>query len=230
MNILGVIPARAGSKRVKNKNIRPFAGKTLTNIAIEQAMKAKLLDKIIISSDSKKILSIGKSYKNIDILNRPVEIAGDNSPAIDYMNHVVSYYESKGWSPDLLVIIQPTSPIRSGVDIDNTIKYLKKDPTADSSVSIIKLPHHVHPHKFKILKKDILKPWQVDEGHKTAQQDLPNIYIRNCAVYVFRVKNIKKGITYGKRCIGYRMNEQSGVDINDELDFKFAEYLFEKYD
>ena len=74
----------------------------------------------------------------------------------------------------------------------------------------------------------MLKPWLIDEGQKTAEIDLPDIYIRNCAVYVFKVKNLNNDITYGKKCIGYKMNPESAVDINDMLDFEFAEYFFKK--
>ena len=228
MKILGIIPARAGSKRVKDKNVRPFAGKTLTNIAIEQALEAKYLDRIIVSSDSHKVLSIAKTYKKVEALRRPSDISSDTAPAIDYMKYVINNCEKEGWSPDLVVIIQPTSPIRSGLDIDKTIECLINSKDADSSVSIVKLPHHVHPHKFKTFEKGLLKPWLIDEGQKTAEIDLPDIYIRNCAVYVFKVKNLNNDITYGKKCIGYKMNPESAVDINDMLDFEFAEYFFKK--
>lgn len=229
MNILGIIPARAGSKRVKDKNIRPFAGKTLTQLSIEQAIESKILDRIIVSSDSTEVLKIAETYKSIEGLRRPSRLATDTAPAIDYMKHAISHCETKGWDPDLVVIIQPTSPIRSGEDIDRTVDSLTKNPDADSAVSVVKLPHHVHPHKFKNLEGGLLKPWLVDEGEKTAETDLPDLYIRNCAVYVFKVKNIKNGSTYGERCVAYKMNERSGVDINDQLDFEFAEFLFKKW-
>lgn len=225
---MGIIPARAGSKRIKDKNVRPFAGTTLTHLAIEQALQAKYLDRIIISSDSKEVLRIGQAYKGVKVLERPSELATDTSPAIEYMIHAINDCVSHGWTPDILVIIQPTSPIRTGEDIDNTIDLLVKDSSVDSSVSVVKLPHMVHPHKFKVFDNEILKPWLVDEGQKTAEEDLPDVFIRNCAVYVFRVQNIKKGITYGKKCIGYKMSPESGIDINDMLDFEFAEYLVKK--
>jgi CMP-N,N'-diacetyllegionaminic acid synthase len=228
LNILGIIPARAGSKRVKDKNIRPFAGKTLTHLAIEQALEAKCLDRIIVSSDSDKVLSIAKTYKKVEVLKRPSDLASDTAPAIDYMKHAINNCETQGWNPDLVVIIQPTSPIRNGENIDNTIDILRKNIIADSAVSIVKLPHDVHPHKFKTLDAGMLKPWLFDEGQETAEKDLPEIYIRNCAVYVFKVKNLKKDITFGEKCIGYKMKSESAVDINDMLDFEFAEYLIKK--
>jgi len=228
LKILGIIPARAGSKRVKDKNIRPFAGSTLTHMAIEQALESKYLDRIVISSDSNEVLSIGQTFNGVEVLKRPIELATDTAPAIDYMKHAINHCISNGWSPDLLVIIQPTSPIRTGEDIDQTIECLMKGSSVDSSVSIVKLPHMVHPHKLKICENEILKPWLIDEGQRTAEEDLPDIFIRNCAVYVFRVENIQKDITYGEKCIGYKMSPESAVDINDMLDFEFAEYLIEK--
>ena len=186
MKIIGIIPARAGSKRVKDKNIRPFAGKTLTHLAIEQAIEAKFLDRIIVSSDSDKVLSIAEKYKKVEVLKRPKDLASDTAPAIDYMKHTINHCETQGWIPDLVVIIQPTSPIRSGIDIDKTIECFTNSKDADSAVSIVKLPHHVHPHKFKTLDAGVIKPWLVDEEQKTAEKDLPDIYIRNCAVYVFK--------------------------------------------
>ena len=228
MKILGIIPARAGSKRVKDKNIRPFSGKTLTHLAIEQALEAKHLDRIIVSSDSDKVLSIAETYKKVEALRRPSDLASDTAPAIYYMKHAFNYCETQGWTPDLVVIIQPTSPIRNGEDIDKTIDCLRKNLIADSAVSIVKLPHDVHPYKFKTLDGEVLRPWLVDEGQKTAEKDLPDIYIRNCAVYVFRVKNLRKDITYGEKCIGHKMKPESAVDINDMIDFEFAEYLFLK--
>ena len=228
MKILGIIPARAGSKRVKNKNIRPFAGTTLTNLAIEQAIESKHIDRIIVSSDSGKVLSIAETYKKVEALRRPLALASDSAPAIDYMQHAINHCETQGWAPDLVVIIQPTSPIRNGEDIDKTIDCLRKNLIADSAVSIVKLPHDVHPYKFKTLDGEVLRPWLVDEGQKTAEKDLPDIYIRNCAVYVFRVKNLRKDITYGEKCIGHKMKPESAVDINDMIDFEFAEYLFLK--
>ena len=228
MKILGIIPARAGSKRVKIKISDHLLVQHLTNLAIEQALESKYLDRIIVSSDSDKVLSIAETYKKVEALRRPLDLASDSAPAIDYMQHAINHCETQGWAPDLVVIIQPTSPIRNGEDIDKTIDCLRKNLIADSAVSIVKLPHDVHPYKFKTLDGEVLRPWLVDEGQKTAEKDLPDIYIRNCAVYVFRVKNLRKDITYGEKCIGHKMKPESAVDINDMLDFEFAEYLFLK--
>lgn len=228
IKILGIIPARAGSKRVLQKNFKPFADTTLTDLAISQALEATLLDNIVVSSDSKEVIKIAEEYEGIVTLERPSSIAQDETPAIDYMMHVISNLEQQGEQYDLVVIIQPSSPLRHGKDIDNTIHLLMNNPDASSAVSVVKLPHMVHPHKLKIMQGALLTPWLVDEKQKTAAQDLPDIYSRNCAVYVFRTENLKQGVTLGNKSVGYIMPQHTSVDINDPMEFEFAEYLHTK--
>ncbi len=223
--ILGIIPARAGSKRVPQKNFRPFAGTTLTDLAIQQALQSTLLDEIVVNSDANEVLNIAAKYEGLTILRRPDELATDESPAIDYMLHTLEFFEAQNSFFDLVVIIQPSSPLRTGNDIDATIRLLTKNKEADSAVSIVKLPHMIHPYKIKELEGNVLKPWLIDEGEKTAAHQLPELYVRNCAVYVFKTNNLRKKITYGKVSLGYLMPPETSVDINDLNDFKFAEYL-----
>jgi CMP-N,N'-diacetyllegionaminic acid synthase len=230
MKILAIIPAREGSKRVPQKNFRSFAGTTLTDLAIQQALQAKLLDRIVVNSDAQPVKEIALKYasKDIDFLERPKELATDESPAIDYMLQTLEFYEAKGEHYDLVVIIQVSSPLRNGSDIDATITLLLENQEADSAVSVVELPHMTHPHKMKTMKGHMLEPWLVDEGQKTAAHELPTIYVRNCAVYVFKANLLKQGITYGQQSLGYIMPAETSVDINDMLDFKFAEFLFEQ--
>lgn len=228
IKILGIIPAREGSKRVPQKNFRPFAGTTLTDLAIQQALDAELLNEIVVNSDSNEVLKIASQYQKIIALKRPAELATDESPAVDYMLHTIDILESQGHSYDLVVIIQPSSPLRKGKDIDATIRLLIENPEADSAVSIVKLPHMIHPHKIKELEGNVLKPWLIDEGEKTAAHQLPDLYVRNCAVYVFKVPNLKKHITYGAKSLGHLMPPETSVDINDIIEFEFAKYLYMK--
>ena len=223
--ILAIIPARAGSKRVLKKNFRSFAGSTLTDLAISQALESNLINKIAVSSDSKEIKRITSKYSDVDFIERPEELASDVSPAVDYMIHVINHYKNETF--DLIVIIQPSSPLRNGLDIDNTINLLLKSYDSDSSVSIVKLDHMIHPYKLKTLSNNILKNWLFDEKQKTAEHELPNLYVRNGAVYVFKLKNVLNKITLGEKSLGYLMPFEKSVDINSELDFKFAEFLFE---
>ncbi len=228
--ILAIIPAREGSKRVPHKNFRPFANTTLVDLAIQQAMDSKLVDKIVVNSDAPQVEEIAKKYKadGVDFLARPIELATDESPAIDYMIQTINHYQSKGILYDWIVIIQASSPLRKGKDIDATIQLLKDNKDGDSAVSVVKLPHMIHPHKLKKMNGAILEPWLVDEGQKTSAHELPDIYVRNCAVYVFKTENLLKGITFGEKSLGYLMPQETSVDINDMMDFKFADFLYQQ--
>ena len=226
IKVLAIIPAREGSKRVQRKNFRPFGGTTLTNLAIEQAKAANLIDKIVVNSDSAEVLAIAKTYAGVTGLERPHLLAQDESPAIDYMLQTINELEKNDEYFDLIVIIQPSSPLRTGADIDQTIQLLFDNYEASSAVSVVKLPHMVHPHKLKVMNGITLDPFLVNEGQATAAHELPDVYVRNCAVYIFKTENLKKGITYGHQCIGFEMPEETSVDINEMIEFNFAEYLF----
>jgi CMP-N,N'-diacetyllegionaminic acid synthase len=228
-NILGIIPARAGSKRVKNKNFRPFAESTLTDLAIQQALSSELLDAILVTSDSAEVLKIAERYEDIIPLERPEPLSTDFSPAIDYQKHALDYLKKEfNETFDWVTIIQPSSPLRCGEDIDATIELFEQHPDADSSVSVVQLQHMVHPYKLKILDSDRLLPFIIDEHEKIAANDLPEIHVRNCAVYVFKTSNIYKNIQLGDYSVGYVMPQTTSVDINTMIDFEFAEYLYRK--
>lgn len=229
LKILGIIPARAGSKRVPQKNFRPFGGTTLTDLAIQQGLKATCLDDLLVSSDSEEVLAIARKYQNVIALRRPVELSGDKAPAIDYQKHGLAYLkDTLGKTYDWVVILQPSSPLRKSADIDATVSLLKNHPEADSAVSVVALRHMVHPYKLKMMQGDRLLPFLEEEKGGTAAQDLPPVFVRNCAVYVFRVENILKEIQLGEVSVGYVMPPETFVDINEGVDFEFAEYLYLK--
>lgn len=228
MNILGIIPARAGSKRVPQKNFRPFAGTTLTDLAIQQAIQSNRLTHIALSSDSDKILELGKKQQEIICLKRPAELSTDESPAIDYVRHCLLVLEpSLNLEFDIVTIIQPSSPLRRTEDIDATIELLLRHPEADSAVSVTRVKHDVHPVKFKVMKGVELLPYLEEEEGRFSREQLPEVYVRNCAVYATWRKDLEtRADIIGKRSIGYVMPAKYSIDINDPSDFDFAEYTF----
>ncbi len=239
MNILGIIPARGGSKRVSEKNFRPFLRTTtLTDLAIRQALGSKLLTQIVLSSDSEAVLAIGQKYPQITCLRRPAEISGDDAPAIEYVRHALAELEftrpalSSRWAGHpfhVVVILQPSSPLRKSEDIDATIQLLLDNPNADSAVSVTKLDHMVHPLKLKTLDGNELKPFLEDEAGRFAAQNLPEIYVRNCAVYAtWRTDLETRPDVIGQKSLAYLMPRERSVDINDWVDFDFAAYLYKK--
>ncbi len=229
MNILAIIPARAGSKRVPKKNFRPFAGTTLTDLAIQQALDATLLTHITLSSDSAEIRATAEKYPIIHYLDRPAEISGDDAPAIEYVRHALTSLENNALRFDVVVILQPSSPLRTAADIDATIRLLLDNPEADSAVSVVKLDQMIHPIKLKTLDGDELKPFFEEEAGRFAAQDLPELYVRNGAVYATWRRNLEtRDDVIGQQSLAYLMPAERSVDINAWVDFEFGEYLYLK--
>lgn len=227
--VLAIIPARAGSKRVPAKNFRPFAGTTLVDIAIRQSLGAQLVTDTVLSSDSEEVLKIGRNYPEVISLARPKEYAEDDSPAIDYVRHALDVRERSTSKYDLIAIIQPSSPLRTSADIDATIRLLTQNPSADSSVSVVKVPHMIHPLKLKVMDGDMLLPFIEDEQGRFSSADLPDIFVRNCAVYATWRKELEtRPDVIGSKSLGYVMPPETSVDINHMIDFEFAEYMFLK--
>ena len=216
MKFIGLIPARGGSKRLKKKNILNFAGKPLIEWTAIEAKKSNL-DEIIVSTDDKKI---GKLAKNIGLkvpFLRPKSISKDNTPMIKVISHFLEWLDLKKYSPLAIVILQPTSPLRKYFHINNSIKLFKKNNT-DSVVSVSEIPINYKIGKFMIKNnKGFIK------NYKKKRNDL---VVRNGpSIIVTKISNIRKKSLYGKRVLAYNMDIRYSIDINDEYDFKIAEFI-----
>lgn len=220
-NLLGIIPARAGSKRLPGKNKKKLVGKELVRYSIEAALKSKNVDDWVLSSDDPDILKIGKEYPRLKCLERPEAISGDRAPAITYVHHALET-QSKKYSG--IVIVQVTSPFTLGKDIDATIELLK-DEQADSAASVMELDHAIHPVKLKTMDGKLLLPYLEEESNRMAAHELPTLFVRNGSVYVSRIGTIRQGKIIGNHCLGYIMPRERSLDINDSLDFAFAEFM-----
>jgi len=130
---------------------------------------------------------------------------------------------------DYVVIIQASSPLTQSNDIDQTIQLLLNHPEADSSVSVMHLDHAIHPVKLKTMKDNVLLPYWEEENGRMAAHELPELFVRNCAVYVSSKKSLELGKIIGDHCLGYLMPRERSVDINELIDFEFAELLYKKY-
>jgi len=222
--ILTIIPARGGSKRVPGKNKKKLAGKELVRYAIEAALNSKLTSTIVVNSDDDDILEIARSYTKVVSLKRPVEISGDRAPAITFVHHTLNALLEDF---DYVVIVQPTSPFTLGSDIDHTIRLLMES-TADSSVSVMQLDHAIHPLKLKVKQGDELFPFMEEEKGRMAAHELSELYARNGSVYVSTIETIRQDKIIGDVCLGYEMPRERSIDINDPIDFEFAEYMILK--
>lgn len=228
MKVLVVVPARAGSKRVPGKNLRKLGGKELVARSLEAALGARSASRVVLSSDGVDVLAVGRRYDQVKVLMRPAALATDTALAIDFVRHAVDSEREAGATYDAIVIVQPSSPLTLSADIDGTVEVLGKHPEADSAVSVMRLDHALHPAKLKRLDGDKLIGYLEDEQGRTASHQLPELYVRNGSVYASRVRTIDSGSILGQDSRAFVMPRERSIDINDELDWQLACFLFER--
>ena len=218
--ILAVITARAGSKRLPNKNILNLAGKPLIAWTIDEAKKSKYIDKLIVSTDSKKIAEISKYYGAEVPFMRPLKLAIDTADSISVLKHSIEFFKNKF---DYILLLQPTSPLRTVKDIDKAIIILNNKTKA--VVSVCETEHS--PLWSNILPEDLsMKNFIRSEIKNKRSQDLPKYYRLNGAIYIAETKYFYKNNGFlGDKTNAYVMSQQNSVDIDTELDFKFCEIL-----
>lgn len=224
--MLAIIPARGGSKGLPGKNIKLLCGKPLIAHTIEAAMAAKTVDRIIVSTDDPEIAQIAHQYDVEIPFMRPKELAQDNSLAIDaYIYTIDRLNREFNNNYKEFVLLQPTSPLRIAQDIDNAVElfFQKK---ADSVISCAVLSH---PMEWVCNINDDGVMQRLKEGDGKImknRQDSKRYYMLNGAVYVFNYFLLKEKYTYySDKTYAYVMPPERSIDIDTELDFKFAEFL-----
>jgi CMP-N,N'-diacetyllegionaminic acid synthase len=225
MNILAIIPARGGSKGIPQKNIKLWNGKPLIAYSIESANLSKYIDKVIVSTNEKRIEDISQTY-GAEVIRRPEELATDDSPTIETLIHSLNLLKKNNYIPDIVVLLQPTSPLRSAEDIDKAIEiFLNND--CNSVISVCLLKHS--PFLTLKIKNGYLNPLFQEKYFKTRRQDLEDLYAPNGAIFISTTKNFKKfrGF-YIEKMLPYIMPPERSIDIDTELDFKISEIIGEK--
>jgi CMP-N,N'-diacetyllegionaminic acid synthase len=227
--ILGLIPARGGSKGIPGKNIYPLAGKPLLAYTCEAAHQSKQLQRVILSTDSQEIADVGARY-GVDVpFLRPEQYAQDNTPSIDVVLHTLEWLKkNENWMPDIVVLLQPTSPLRGAVHIDQAL-LMFHDQQAETVVSVVKVPHRFSPYTIQKLHDGLLRDfWEQDVSFdRFRRQDIPELYARNGpAVLITRTDVLQHSKSfYGSRIIPYIMEEKYSIDIDDMSDLHLAEFM-----
>lgn len=239
MNILAIIPARSGSKSVKNKNIRLIDGKPMLAYSIEQALRSRYIQRVILSTDSEEYAEIGRKYGAEVPFIRPAEYATDTALDIDVFRHALNWLKEKeNYEADIVVQLRPTYPKRKIEDIDAMIDMLLADPEADSVRSVSKAGEV--PYKMWLQaeageagageieagapKMGVLTPLirDIPECYNMPRQELPKVYYQNACIDVMRGSTVlEKDSMTGNRILGYYMEEN--LDIDTEAEFKTAE-------
>ena len=222
--IIGIIPARGGSKGLPGKNILIFSGKPLIAWSIEQAISSGILDTVIVNTEDKKIAQVARKYGAEIPFIRPKELAEDNVNLIDVILYILEKLISDGDLYDVLVLLQPTSPLRTGEDIKNAIDiFFKKD--AKAVVSVCEAEHI--PLWTNILPPDgCMKDFIKCEIINRNRQDLPVYYRINGSIYVADTNFLRIEKTfYSEKTYAYIMPQERSIDIDTLLDFQIAQFL-----
>lgn len=229
MNNLAIIPARSGSKGLKDKNIKLLDGKPLIAYTIEEAIKSKQFDEIIVSTDSEEYADISKSWGARVPFLREKELSADNSSPWDMVNNVLQKYEKMGKVYDTITLLQPTSPLRTSKDIIGAFETMKKKE-AKSVVAVCEVEHS--PLLTNTLPNDhSLENFFASNSsfYTRRRQEMPSYYRINGAIYIVATKFLNdSNFIYDKNSFAYIMKKENSIDIDNSLDFKIAEVILKE--
>ena len=226
--IIAVIPARSGSKGLKNKNIKLFNNKPLIQWTIDSAKNSKYIDKLIVSTDSnyygKLALEMGAEFPFL----RPKNLSNDKSPSYEFMFHALKFFQKKNDFYDYFVLLEPTSPIRKKKDIDSCIKLLIDSPKAKSLVTV-GIVTKEHPYLMLKKKNGTLEKF-ISYKNVTRRQDLNEALFPYGVAYVSEVKEfLKTKKIYGNKTIPFYLNRNQHYEIDCLEDFIVAEAIHKKF-
>jgi CMP-N,N'-diacetyllegionaminic acid synthase len=216
MDVVGLVPARAGSKGIPRKNLAPVAGKPLLQWTLEAALEASTITRIVVSTDGDEIAALAREL-GAEALARPPELAADDTPMFDVVLHALGQIGPC----EALVLLQPTSPLRRAEHIDGAVELLRTSG-ADSIVSVVEVPHQFEPGSLMALEDGRLVPL----GEPVSgRHDKPVVYARNGpAVLVLRPERLGDRL-YGGDCRPYVMELRDSIDVDGRFDLELAELL-----
>lgn len=231
MKVLAIIPARGGSKGLPRKNILDLCGKPMIAYSVEAALKSKYVDRVVVSTEDEEIATIARRYGAEVPFMRPDELAQDKTPGMDPILYTVERLSREFfYYPDYILLLQPTSPLRTAVHIDEAIDLLFENKrTFDSLISVTELEHPVLWNKVigpSGQMKDYVKH---DKRFAQLRQEIDKVYRLNGAIYIAKTDVLLETKDFETdRTMGYVMDRLSSVDIDTKIDFKWAEFLMQK--
>jgi len=229
MRILGIIPARGGSKGVPKKNIKFLGGKPLIAYTIEATKNAKGLTQVILSSDNDEIIKTAQDYGLEVPFKRPANLATDESPTILTVIHALEYFKEKGIEFDAVCLLQVTNPFRTSELIDKALKKFKNSK-ADCLISVLEVPHEYNPHW--VFEKNAKGNLEISTGESeiiSRRQDLPISYYRDGSIYIAKTEVIlNQKSLYGKSIAYMEADKTTHVNIDTMEDWEKAEELSKK--
>jgi CMP-N,N'-diacetyllegionaminic acid synthase len=222
MKPLIIIPARGGSKGIPGKNVKSLNGKPLIQYTIEAALEIFPKELICVSTDDDKIKTVAESLGLVVPFLRPDYLASDSAGTHEVVIHAVDFYEKSGFQIDVVILLQPTSPMRKAEHIRRALSQF--DEECEMVVSV----KETRSNPYYVLREENLMGWLIKskEGNFTRRQDCPKVYEYNGAIYIMnKISLIDKTINGFTRIRKYVMSERDSLDIDTELDFAFCDWL-----
>lgn len=219
--ILALIPARGGSKGIKDKNIVDVAGKPLISYSIEAALHSKYVDDIVVTTDSEKIAEVAKKYGARVPFLRPAHLASDTAKTVDAVVHAIEELKKLGQSYDVLLLLQPTQPLRTSADIDGAIElFFENNQKSLVSVS----PVDDHPLLIRTISDEGKLVNLLNSNSTCRRQDMPDYYCVNGCIYLNKINEIDKDLSFNDNKVAYIMPKERAVDIDEYRDLLLAGY------
>jgi CMP-N-acetylneuraminic acid synthetase len=221
--VLAIVPARGGSKGVPGKNLRTLAGRPLLDYTALAARDSGVIDRIVLSTDSAEIADIGRRAGMEVPFMRPAALAQDDTPMLPVVQHAIDALAADGWMTDVIVLLQPTSPLRRPSHVRDAVTMLH-ETKADSVVSVIELPRQLSPDYVMRIEDGVLHPFLADGARVIRRQDARPAYSRDGTVYACWRQTLERwGTIYGERCQPLILDAADSLSIDSPGDWAEAE-------
>jgi CMP-N-acetylneuraminic acid synthetase len=223
MRVLGLVPARGGSKGIPGKNIRPLGGRTLLEYVARAAAASQVIDRLVLSTDDTHIANEGRRVGLEVPFLRPAELARDETPMLPVIEHALTMLAQHHWSPEIVVLLQPTSPLRRPEHIAAAVEQLRQSG-ADSVVSVVELPRHLSPDYVMRVEDGVLVPFLPEGSRVTRRQDARPAFVRDGTVYAFWRRTLTEtGSLYGHTCRPLVLPASESLTLDTPEDWAEAE-------
>lgn len=224
-NILAIIPARGGSKRLPRKNILPLQDKPLVCYSIEAGQNCTLIDKVVVTTDDPAIKQIALSV-GADVVDRPAYLAADDIRNDQVVMQLIEEYQLNGFEFETVVLLQPTSPLRNGQHLTECLRQFNNG-NWKSAMSVCETEYH--PGKAVLIQDNNITPFVDDYAMEEQMQKLPKVYRQNGAIYVVKIKDFLLDQKFYQRpCMPYIMSRETSIDIDSALDLEVTTMLMQK--
>jgi CMP-N,N'-diacetyllegionaminic acid synthase len=226
MNVLGIVPARGGSKRVPKKNILSLGGIPLICHCLRAAKACPGIDRLVVSTEDEAIRDVALS-EGVEVIKRPMELAQDNTPTLPVIRHAMDEIEKTGFCADIILTIQPPYPFITSENIERAIEAFSSGGDFDSVTTVVKAPFRYHPYNTRKIQEDgtIAFMFPEEKKHCPNTQSAPPVYFFGNLYASKRSAILEKGSLYGDRSFPVEISDKEAFDIDDMVDFELAKCL-----